>query len=429
MKLRKHQEVVIQQGEEVIKEHGCVYFAVECRVGKTLVALELARRVADGGRVLFVTPKAAIRSVEADSTAMGGWGDSLVVINRESLHRVPVGDFSVVVADEGHRDGGFPKVNQGCARLEEISRKAQACIILSGTPSVESASQLFHQFWWTNKGPWKRYGGKRGFYGWHRDFGVQKMKRVAGGQEVKDYTEVRAEVMDHLEGYVVRMTQEEAGFKFAPEVVPHLVTSGGGLLEWSKQFEKKGIWTDPDGKVVVGETPASVLQKRHMAEGGTLIDEDGESFVHDMFPYYKINYMLDRLEKGKEYAIVTAYIRERQFIVDELRAAGHKVVDDLADFVEGCGGIFVGSGISNAEGIDLAWMTGSMIIYSLNWSGAKFLQLLERQNNWARDRPIKVHVLLCRGGVDEDVFSAVKNKQSFNASFFRGRGRTQKVTS
>ena len=201
-------------------------------------------------------------------------------------------------------------------------------------------------------------------------------------------------------------------------------------MEWSKTFARKGIWQGEIGdeeRVVLGETPAAVLQKRHMTEGGTLIDENGEAFVHDWFPCYKINYMLDRLEKGKEYAIVTAYIRERQFIVEELVREGHKVIEDLSDFVEGCGGIFVGSGISNAEGVDLAWMTGSLIIYSLNWSGAKFLQLLERQNNWARDRPIKVHVLLCRGGVDEDVFAAVKNKQNFNASFFRGRSR--RVTS
>jgi len=420
MKLKPHQEKTVVEAGRVLKEKGCVYVALECRVGKTLVALELAKSV--GGRVLFITPKKAISSIFADSEAMGGWGEQLVVLNRESLHKVAGEEFSVVIADEGHRDGGFPKPNGGCQLMEEIARRAKACIILSGTPSVESASQLFHQFWWTNKGPWKRYSGKRGFYGWHRDFGVPKLKRVAGGQEVKDYSEMRGEVLEHVKPFMVTMTQEDAGFKYAPQVIPHRVEPHQSLLAWSKSFEKKGIWQEGE-RVVLGENPASILQKRHMAEGGTLIDEDGVGFTHDFYPFYKINYMIERMEKGKEYAITTAYIHERQFIVDELEASGFKVVIELEDFVEGCGAIFVGSGISNAEGVDLSWMTGSMIIYSLNWSGSKFLQLLERQNNFKRDRPIKVHVLLCKGGVDETVFEAVNNKQNFNRSFFKMQGK------
>lgn len=416
MILRKHQLDAVLAGEICLKKHGVVYLALECRTGKTMTALELARRVAGEKKILFVTPKAAIPSILADSEAMGGFCDRLVVLNPESLHKANLKGIEIgcIVGDESHRLSGFPKPGRACKLLRGMAGSAK-CILMSGTPSVESGAQLFHQFWWTHRGPWKAYGR---FYDWHRDWGVPKTLKIAGGREVKDYSEVREVVLEHVKNFVVSLTQEDAGFKFAPEIVEHRVQNEGGLGSWSKKFGRDGV-CEVDGHVVLGETPAAVLQKRHMAEGGTLIDENGEAFVHDMDPDYKIRYMIKKMVVGTEYAIMTCYIEERTFIVNRLKEVGHRVVTSLDDFVPGCGAVFVGSGISNAEGVDLAWMTGTMILYSLNWSGAKFLQVLERQNNFKRDRPIKVHVLLCEGGVDEMVFAAVKNKQNFNATFLK----------
>ena len=91
-------------------------------------------------------------------------------------------------------------------------------------------------------------------------------------------------------------------------------------------------------------------------------------------------------------------------------------------FRDGEFSIFVGSIKRFAEGVDLSWLSGSMIIYSLTFSGSTYAQILSRMCNWNRTEPIKVHVLMARGSVEEYIYKAVSSKQSFNESFYRKVG-------
>lgn len=423
--LRSHQEKAVNEALPILREKGVVYLALEMRTGKTLAALKLAHLVSDMAPVLFITPKAAISSVLADSSHMPELDGRLTVINPESLHKLNMDELqgAVLVLDENHRRGSFPKVSKATGQIREIVLKCgvRHCILLSGTPSVESAAQLFHQFWCTTRGPWKVFNSKRGFYNWHREYGIPKTVRIAGGQEAKVYDEVRSEVLNHVAPYVVTMKQEEAGFKFAPEVIPVMIDNPD-ILEWSKKFGRDGI-AEVDGHTVLGETPAAKLQKMHMAEGGTLIDDKEEAFVHKISLTHKYKALGENMCLNQSYFVTTAYIKEREVLYYFLSGMGFRVYGDFEDFEKevraGGAGVFIGSGIKYAEGVDLSWLTGSQIIYSLNWSGAKYLQLIQRQNNFKRDRPIKVHVLLTRGGVDEMVFKAVSSKANFNATVYK----------
>lgn len=422
MELRQHQIEAVDQARRVIGQHGVVYLACEMRVGKSMMALALADAVG-AGRVLFVTPKAAMASAKGDFEAMG-LDYELTVINRESLHKiaVPRGGFDMVVQDESHRDGKLGKPSKSAKDLKKIPRKWT--VLMSGTPSVETASQLFHQFWTTNgRGPWGAYST---FYKWHKDFGVSKQKRIAGGQMVNDYTEVRPEVLEHVGKYTVTMTQSEAGFKHAADVVPVRVDDPEAV-EWGKRFARDGIyrhWGANDEYVVLGENPAAVLQKQHMYIGGTLVSDEGDIVkAREAADVPKLGMLTRRLAKDRQYFVSTNYVYERGFIAGELEEHGFNVILDPDEFMELAGtdtpAVLVGSGISLAEGVDLSWMTGSMVVYSQNWSGAKWLQLLERQNNWKRDRPIKVYVLLVRDSVDEMIFDAVQGKRNFNATVYK----------
>lgn len=423
MNLLPHQIETLSEAMKVLEAHNVVYISAECRTGKSGMALELCKRLVDqfGGQCLIVTPKNAIASILADAFRFigEGWSDWLTVVNRESLHKVvvPSGDFLVVVTDESHRDGAFPKPSQSLKLLIGIKRRYS--ILMSGTPSVETGAQLFHQFWQTGRGPWAAY---RSFYKWHVDWGIPAEIRIAGGQVVKDYSQVRPEVVSTVGKYCVTLTQENAGFKYFAEVKPVFVEDPD-LLKWCKQFEVDGIATVAS-HVVLGENPAALLQKMHMVLGGTLIDENGESFRHSIGSSAKARMLTSKLSRDRQYFVSTAYIEEREFLAWSLRGAGFVVTTEYEEFLEykKTGGpcVFVGSGISYAEGIDLSWMTGCHIIYSLNFSGAKYLQLLERQNKFDRDRPIHVYVLMVKGSVDELVFRAVSEKRNFNASFYKG---------
>lgn len=412
--LREHQLEVVRKAIPIIVNHDVVYLAVEMRVGKTLMALEIARQF--GVRnLLWVTPKSAIASIEADFEAMGSPPYDLEVINRESLHKVRNSAYDMIVMDEAHRDGGYPKPNKGAKAVRAIERGKT--IILTGTPSVESGAQLFHQFWTTGAGPWQEY---KNFYGWHKKNGVRKTRRIAGGQEINDYSEVKPNVLEDIKPYVVSMTQSEAGFQHQAEVIPVFVEDRDAL-RWCDRFDRDGV-AYVDGRNIVGDTPASALQKAHMYIGGTLIDEDGEVLIAREEPP-KLETLRKRLARDAQYFISTAYIAERCLISSYLEAYGFRVFREYEAFTALKGtdhpGILIGSGISLSEGVDLSWMTGSMIIYSQNWSGAKWLQLIERQNNWARDRPVKINVLIARNSIDQMVFDAVQGKRTFNIHMYK----------
>lgn len=416
MELLPHQNDLVRRGLKVIEEHGVVYFSAEMRTGKTATGLTLAFALADV--VLWVTPKKAIDSIRSDFEKLGING-KLIVINREALHKISKKDLGrkyVVVADESHRDGGWPKVGASCRSLAKYGPSAIGCVLMSGTPSIETAAQLFHQFKWTGHGPWVGFSR---FYKWHSEKGVPKTKRVAGGMEVKDYSEMKPEVLDDVSPFVVTLTQKEAGFKHKIEVVP-VYLDDPDVVAWGERFGKDGIWEDElTQRTVVGETPAAVLQKQHMALGGTLIDDEGSGFWHQMGGFSKMNCLKRRLTKGRVYFVTTAYIQERSLIAESLSDSGFDVFDDFDEFKKAKGGrVFVGSGISFSEGVDLSWID-SQIIYSLNWSGAKFAQLIERQQKYNREKPAKVYCLLIRGSVDEMVYKAVKGKMNFNSTVYR----------
>jgi len=72
-----------------------------------------------------------------------------------------------------------------------------------------------------------------------------------------------------------------------------------------------------------------------------------------------------------------------------------------------------------AEGVDLSWLTGSMILYSLSFSGSKFSQVCDRQLKHDRINQAKVAVPLLKGGVDGHVLEAVRAKRSYNATMFK----------
>lgn len=414
MELRPHQIKAVDQAGPILERSGVVLLALECRLGKTFCALTLARQV--GGRCLFVTKKKAISSVEADSEAMGGWGDDLVVVNYESLGKVKFGGFSVVVIDECHRVSAFPKMGAAAKLLKQACAGAKGVILLSGTPAIESSAQWFHIFHVTGCGPWKTYGS---FYRWFKDYGIPEQIRIAGGQLVNSYKKVKASVGAEVQPYAVSMTQAQAGFKVGVEVVPHYIEDGEALIR-CEQIKKHGVMK-MNGYHVLAENPAAVLQKQAMICGGTVLDEDGDPIV---WVSKKLEYLAKKVRESKKIAIFTQYIAERELIVDHLYFDKKiKATDDMDLFKAGNFNIFVGSIKSWCEGVKLDFID-CMVLYSLTFSGSTYSQILERMSSYEREDTPKVHVLMVKDSVEEYIFKAVSEKQSFNRGFYE-RSRKQ----
>ncbi|MFY8170649.1 MAG: hypothetical protein ACOVK2_05990, partial [Candidatus Fonsibacter sp.] len=105
--LRDYQVDLSKKAVDILKEKKIVYLQFSVRVGKTATALETCR-LYGAKKVLFLTKKKAIGSIESDYKDFGFTFD-LTVINNESLQKVTDNDFDIVIQDEAHSMGAFPK--------------------------------------------------------------------------------------------------------------------------------------------------------------------------------------------------------------------------------------------------------------------------------------------------------------------------------
>jgi len=108
MQFRPYQQEIIEKGTEVITRYSFLYLAMEVRTGKTLTSFGIANNL-KVNRILFVTKKKAIGSIEKDYQLYNPKFE-LVVINYESLHKIDTRiRFDLIVIDEAHSLGSFPK--------------------------------------------------------------------------------------------------------------------------------------------------------------------------------------------------------------------------------------------------------------------------------------------------------------------------------
>jgi len=136
---------------------------MEVRTGKTLTSLETAK-LYGAKRVLFLTKKKAISSILKDYNDFG-YQFELTVINDESMHKLEDTNYDLVIHDEHHRFGAFPKPGLATKTYKQMFG-SKPMIFLSGTMTPESYTQVYHQFWVSHHSPFKHYVN---FYRWADD--------------------------------------------------------------------------------------------------------------------------------------------------------------------------------------------------------------------------------------------------------------------
>ena len=85
-------------------------------------------------------------------------GFELQVINYESLHKIKKRGWDVIVCDEAHSMGAYPKPSKRAKQVKELIQiNNPYYILLSGTPTPESYSQMYHQIYGHPNNPFKKY--------------------------------------------------------------------------------------------------------------------------------------------------------------------------------------------------------------------------------------------------------------------------------
>ena len=403
IKLRDYQINNALECFEILKEKKIVYLQHSVRTGKTLTALEIAR-LYNANRVLFLTKKKAIKSIEEDYLNFN-YSDKfhLTVTNYESLHKV-IEDFDLLILDENHVNSAFPKPSK---RTKDIKLRFsyKPMIMLSGTPASESSSQWFHQFWMSYYSPFKEWGN---FYKWSKMF-VNVEKKHLGYGVVNDYSKGIDELINkYIATYVHKFTQSEAGFE--SKVNENIL-----YCEMHPQTSmitnrlKKDLVFEGKNQTIIADTAVKLQSKLHQLFSGTIKFEDGSSMVTD---FSKAVFIKEKF-KGQKIAIFY-YFKEEYKMIKEIFK--DEITNDLEEFNTTNKSIALQQ-YSGAEGINLS-KSESLIYLNFGFSGSKFIQSLDRLTTKDR-RENNVYFVFGLQGIEKQIYKAVSQKKTYTVNQFK----------
>lgn len=404
MELRPYQVRLAKEGNEILKCKGLVYYALAVRVGKSLIALETCK-LFGAKKVLFITKIKAFSSIQWDYDNFGYEFD-LTIINKESIHKIESNDFDIIVCDEAHGlFSSYPKPNTFTKAFKK--RFADVPLIyLSGTPSPESHSQWFNQFWVSNRSPFKEYAN---FYKWAVDFVNVKQKKL-GYATVNDYSDAdEKHIMRRIKYHMLTFTQEEAGFTSTVNEMVLEVPMKEITYAIIAKLKKDLIVTNKDKQVILADTGVKLMQKIHQLSSGTCKFEDGSSKIID---YSKAEYIRDNM---MEYKLGIFYkFKEEYNALKEI--LGDKLTDDLDEFNSTDKSIAL-QVISGREGISLK-NARYLVYYNIDFSATTYWQSRDRLTTMDR-KENDVFWLFSKGGIEYKIYKAVMSKKNFTLNLFR----------
>lgn len=404
--LRDYQETKVKEGCESLLKLNIIYLSMEVRTGKTLTSLSIADRV-NAKNVLFVTKKKAIKSIENDYKLINP-SFKITIINYESLHKV-IGLFDLVIIDESHCVGTYPKPSKRYKDLKEIVKRSKGAklIHLSGTPSPESESQLFWQFRLSDEfSPFKEYAN---FYKWAKDF-VNVKKVNLGYATVNDYSDAnRDKIMNVLQPYFISYTQKQAGFDQVVNESVLYVEMKPKTYSLIKEL-KKNLVIEGKNELILADTSVKLQQKVHQLSSGTIKFESGNSMIVDNS---KAVYIKDKF-KGQKIAIF--YIFKEEFNL--LKETFTNWTDSPEEFNENEDLVFLGQIRSSREGVNLS-SADSLIYYNLEFSALSYIQGKDRMTSKERTKENKVFFIFSKRGIEKHIYKRVSEKLDFTNNYFK----------
>jgi hypothetical protein len=403
IKFRDYQKKIIVQGAEHLIKDGFVYLAMEVRTGKTLTSLGICNLLRDK-KVLFVTKKKAISSIENDYDLLNAEFD-ITIINYESLHKITDRDFDTVILDEAHSMGAFPKPSKRAKQVKEIlSKHKPKVILLSGTPTPESYSQMYHQVYGIHNNPFKDYVN---FYKFSKKY-VNVKQRKINGLYINDYHNGLQSILDDMKPHTIAYSQKEAGFKV--DTREHILEVELEPISYKLTAQlKKTLVVEGKDEVILGDTPVKLMMKLHQLYSGTIKFESGNSKVID---YSKAQFIYDNFW-GQKIGIFYKFKEELNALKE---IYGDHLCTELSVFEDTDKSIALQI-VSGREGISLR-KADALVYYNIDFSATSYWQSRDRMTT--KDRlESDVYWIFSKGGIEKDIYKAVSKKKDFTVNHFK----------
>jgi len=306
IELREYQKRIATEACVKILSNGFVYLAMEVRTGKTLTSMSIGSLL-NVENVLFLTKKKAISSIEGDYELLSP-NYELTVINYESIHKLPNVKWDLVILDEAHSMGAFPKPSKRAKQVSDMLKKCSPYVVLlSGTPTPESYSQMYHQVYGIKGNP---FSGFVNFYKFSKQY-VNVKQRKINSLYINDYHDGLQKIIDDMKPHTISYSQKEAGFKVNTR--EHIIEVELEPITYKLTAQlKRDLVIEGKDETILADTPVKLMMKLHQLYSGTVKFESGNStiidyskaqFIHDSFGdvkigiFYKFKEELNALKK------------------------------------------------------------------------------------------------------------------------------------
>lgn len=413
--LRPYQSELARKAARRVDKHGLCYLAIEMRVGKTLISMQTAKNL-QARSVVFITKLKAIDSILNDYETFGYVHDfNIAVFNYEQIrkHTDVIRAADLVILDEAHGLGQFPKPANKTKALKELCA-GKPLLYLSGTPSPESYSQLYHQLWVSSRSPWSAY---KSFYAWAKDYVDIREKRI-GMVTVKDYSQAdRDKVMRDTDPFFLSFTQEDAGFEVSDvdETVIE-VDMQPETYRMIADMTRKRMTTHrtPHETIeIVAGTAAAYRMKVHQMFSGTFLHEasqDNTDFY--IFDYTKAKYIRDNYAFQKV-AIFYQFRAEKEM----LRLVIPDITEDPKEFASNPHMTYISQIQAGSQGVDLS-CADVLVFLNINFSAMHYWQSRARLQTMTRTKQAKVHYVFAKNGIESKILDTVRRKEDYTTSHF-----------
>ena len=401
---RDYQNDIITKGSQILNKHRFLYLAMEVRTGKTLTSLGIAEQVR-AERVLFITKKKALSTISDDYSLLSP-SYYMCVINYESLHTVmDEWKWDLIICDEAHGMGAFPKPSGRAEMVAEVIKKCKPMVILlSGTPTPESYSQMYHQVYAIPNNPFAEF---KNFYRFCDKYVAIKQRKI-NGLFVKDYSGGLETIIKAMEPYTINYTQQEAGFMAETKEEILEVEMKPMTYAMIKKL-KKDLVIEGKEEIILADTPVKLMMKVHQLSSGTIKFESGNSMILDLSKAEFIKEQFEGCKIGIFYKFKEEYNALKQVFGDDLTS-------ELSVFEDTNKNIALQI-VSGREGISLR-QAEYLVYYNIDFSATSYWQSKDRMTTKERLEN-QVYWIFAKGGIEHDIYKAVTKKKDYTVNHFK----------
>ena len=343
---------------------------------------------------LIVTTKSAVSGLEKVIKAMNGKNIDIVTYGKlKSINK----KYDLICIDEAHSNiSSFPKMSKARTELGKLIHKDVSIVWSSGSPSIESSAQLYHQLSLSPRHSFSKY---KSFHEWFYPKGHYADKNKGGGygidgvfkytgatRPIQDYSVVK-DFSDKFDPIMIRRSEEEANVQIH---IKHITPPDNVHLMIS-HINSVSISVSEYG-TIIANNGASKISKTHQLSGGTAITEEHGAIVVDHFKAKAVH----KQHKDTNTCVFYKYIAEKELLSEYFNEEDLYQVD------------------SNCTGLDLSHYD-DMAIFSLTWSGSNYVQVLNRLVNVNRQDIPNVYIYITKYGPDKKIYDSVSNKRNVNA--------------